>query len=104
MVDDETICGEGLLGDGVITGEESAASPASSSGAPGTTARPAPAYRRMVPQPRPGVGASPIGELPIGFEDLVSARLVMAELGQVARGRQDPQSAAASNRELTDAV
>jgi aminoglycoside phosphotransferase (APT) family kinase protein len=44
------------------------------------------------------------GPLPSGFEDVVSACLVMAELGQVARGRQDPQTAAARIRELTDAV
>jgi hypothetical protein len=62
IVDDVSIRGEGLLGDGVITGDEPEVSPAiSSDEAPGTTARPAPADRRMVPQPRPGVRASPIG-------------------------------------------
>lgn len=59
IVGDQTIRGEGLLGDGVITGDESAGSPvASSDEAPGTPARPAPACGRMVPQPRPGAGAS----------------------------------------------
>jgi aminoglycoside phosphotransferase (APT) family kinase protein len=44
------------------------------------------------------------GPLPAGFEHVVSAGLVMAELGQVERGRQDPRAAAARIRELSDAV
>lgn len=43
------------------------------------------------------------GPLPDGFEDVVTTVLIMAELAQVARGRQDPQSAAASIRELRGA-
>jgi len=45
-----------------------------------------------------GYGAG--GSLPGGFEQVVSASLIMAELGQVARGRQDSQAAAARIREL----
>jgi hypothetical protein len=55
IVDEQTIRGEGRLGDGVILGQESADE------APRTAARPAPAYSRMVPQQRPGTGASTIG-------------------------------------------
>jgi Ser/Thr protein kinase RdoA (MazF antagonist) len=40
------------------------------------------------------------GPLPPGFEDVLATCLIMAELGQVARGRQDSQSAAARVREL----
>ncbi len=40
------------------------------------------------------------GPLPGGFEDVVSACLIMAELSQVARGTRDPQPAAARIRQL----
>lgn len=48
-------------------------------------------------------GYQEAGPLPRGFEDVVTTVLIMAELAQVARGRQDPQSAAARIRELRDA-
>lgn len=47
-------------------------------------------------------GYQAAGPLPGGFEDVVSTCLVMAELGQVARAKQDPQSAAARIRELSE--
>jgi len=40
------------------------------------------------------------GPLPTGFEQVVTTGLIMAELGQVTRGRQDPQSAAIRVQEL----
>jgi aminoglycoside phosphotransferase (APT) family kinase protein len=40
------------------------------------------------------------GPLPGGFEQVVSTTLIMAELGQVARGGQDSRAAAARVREL----
>jgi hypothetical protein len=49
-------------------------------------------------------GYQAAGPLSSGFEDVVSTCLVMAELGQVARAKKDPQSAAARIRELSDAV
>ncbi|HEV2377348.1 MAG TPA: aminoglycoside phosphotransferase family protein [Streptosporangiaceae bacterium] len=42
--------------------------------------------------------------LPDGFEDVVSTCMIMAELGQVVRGKQDPQSAAARIQELRRAA
>jgi aminoglycoside phosphotransferase (APT) family kinase protein len=45
-------------------------------------------------------GYKDAGPLPVGFEDVVATGLIMAELGQVTRGRQDSESAAARVREL----
>ena len=53
VVDDQTVRGEGRLGDGFILSQESAADEA-----PRAAACPALPYRRTVPRPRLGSGAS----------------------------------------------
>ena len=53
IVDDQTVRGEGRLGDGFIVRQESAAQEAARA-----AARPALTYRRTVPRPRRGTGAS----------------------------------------------
>ena len=53
IVDDQTVRGEGRLGDGFILSQESAADEAARA-----AARPALTYRRTVPRPRRGTGAS----------------------------------------------
>jgi hypothetical protein len=56
IVDDQTVRGECLLGDGVIVSQEPVAGQA-----PPTAARPALTDRRTVAQPRPGARASTAG-------------------------------------------
>jgi hypothetical protein len=53
IVDDQTVRGEGRMGDGFIVCQESAADEAARA-----AARPALTYRRTVPRPRRGTGAS----------------------------------------------
>lgn len=46
------------------------------------------------------IGYQAAGSLPAGFEDVLATCLIMAELGQVARGRHDSQSAVLRVRQL----
>lgn len=60
MVEDQTIRGGGLLGDGVITGLEPEVWPTTDEHEDSrATARRTPRYQPMVPQPSSSVGASP---------------------------------------------